>query len=249
MAKVLTVLSVYVGVSMAVIAEAQMGERTGRAFISVNGGYQTGDRNFEARVSFPLYDEVADFTVRHSFGAGGLFDVSGGVHVWRGLGVALGFTWFEAGGAIDVTGTVPHPLVFDRPRNLSFQRADFEHRQIAVHFQAVYVVPATDRFELSIFGGPSVFRLQQGLVTLIDTAEVGDPFGTVNVRRVTTQSVTETGLGGNAGADVTYLLTEQLGVGVFVRFAGGSVELPTTGGTLAVDVGGLQIGGGLRLRF
>jgi len=52
----------------------------------------------------------------------------------------------------------------------------------------------------------------------------------------------------NAGIDITYLVTEQLGGGLFVRWAGGSVDIPATGGTQSIDVGGMQVGIGLRVR-
>jgi hypothetical protein len=46
--------------------------------------------------------------------------------------------------------------------------------------------------------------------------------------------------------DVAYTLTPRYGVGGYVRYAGGTVDLPSMAGA---HVGGAQAGGGIRLRF
>ena len=74
-------------------------------------------------------------------------------------------------------------------------------------------------------------------------------FDTVDVASVSTTTVSETGLGVHIGFDETFLLNDQLGVGGFFRFAGGSVDLPAGDTLVSVDVGGVQVGGGLRLFF
>jgi hypothetical protein len=49
---------------------------------------------------------------------------------------------------------------------------------------------------------------------------------------------------------VGYFFSRQVGVGFTVQVAGATVALPSTGGgTTEVKAGGLQAGGGLRLRF
>jgi hypothetical protein len=57
-------------------------------------------------------------------------------------------------------------------------------------------------------------------------------------------------VGVHAGADVSYFFLRRLGVGVTVQYAGTTIEMPSGGtGTLDVKAGGVQAGGGLRLRF
>jgi hypothetical protein len=46
--------------------------------------------------------------------------------------------------------------------------------------------------------------------------------------------------------DGNYLITPTFGLGVYLRYAGASVDLPSQSG---VKVGGFQAGGGLRIRF
>jgi hypothetical protein len=50
---------------------------------------------------------------------------------------------------------------------------------------------------------------------------------------------------------VGYFFTRQVGVGGSIQWAGTTIEAPASGGTGTFDIkaGGLQAGGGLRLRF
>ena len=244
-----TAFSTAVWILVAAGVEAQTREWTDIGLVSINFGYQTGDRSFRQGLSSPQFDEVAEYSIDHGSSAGPLVDVSGGVRMWRSLAAGFGFTSFKVSSTVDGTGTVPHPLFFDRPRNIAFRQSVGDHTQLGFHFQALYLIPLTDRVDVSIFGGPSVFRVEQDLVTAVGTTEANAPFDSVSVSDVETLGVTETGFGGHVGADVTYMFTERWGGGFFVRYAGGSVDVPVEGGTASLDVGGFQTGGGLRVRF
>ena len=76
----------------------------------------------------------------------------------------------------------------------------------------------------------------------------GVPNVTLNGSAPVVTSVNETGnaLGGNVGADLTTLLSSRYGVGVFVRYVAANLSLPSAS---SVKVGGIQAGGGFRLRF
>jgi hypothetical protein len=134
---------------------------------------------------------------------------------------------------------VPNPLVINKPVTLTASGSDFHRKEIGTHIMAVWVVPAGEKTDVTIFGGPSIFHLSQDVMT----ATV--PAGT---QSITTGSERQsgTGFGGNVGVNGNYYFTPRIGAGVFIRYAGGSVDLPAASGA---DVGGLQIGGGLRLRF
>lgn len=70
--------------------------------------------------------------------------------------------------------------------------------------------------------------------------------GTQNVTPTSTSESGTTGKAGNVGLDLSYLVTTNYGIGAFIRYAGGELNLPTAPN---LKVGGLQMGGGLRLRF
>ena len=238
-----------VGLCGAPAADAQVAEWTGTAFASINFASQVRDRSFSESLSATIYAETATYDIVHDGGGGGFFDVSGGVRVWRSLAAGLGVTQFSRRGGATVTGQVPHPLFFNRPRSATYARTDLEHKETGIHLQAVWVTPIQDRIHVSVFGGPSFFSVDQSHITGATSAEIAAPFNEVAISQVATGTVSESGVGGHVGVDVTYLVTEQLGGGIFVRWAGGSVDLPVSGGTQSLDVGGAQFGIGLRARF
>ena len=230
-------------------ADAQMRDWEDLAFVSINFGYQVGDRSFVEAFSAAIYGEVATYGVDHDSGGGGFFDISGGVRLWRNLAAGLGVTRFSTVSSATVSGSVPHPLFFDRPRTAVFPVSDLEHTQTGIHLQAVWVVPVIDRIDISVFGGPSFFSVDESIIMGATPAEVGAPFNIVEIIAAATSAVSERGVGGNVGVDVTYMVTEQLGGGIFARWAGASVDIPATGGSQSIDVGGGQFGIGLRARF
>lgn len=231
------------------VVEAQDREWTGNGFVNVNGGFQSGDERFSGALDGPLYDELAEYATDYSSGSGGLTDITAGVRVWRSLAAAFGVTIVNTTGTVDITGTVPHPLFFDSPRPTTLQQTDLAHRQVGFHFQAVYLIPVTDVIDVAVFGGPSVFRVEQDFITGVTLGPEIDPFDTVALASTSTQAAQGTGVGFNIGADVTYMFTEIVGAGGFFRYAAGSVEFATSTGFQSIDAGGAQVGGGVRLRF
>jgi hypothetical protein len=63
-------------------------------------------------------------------------------------------------------------------------------------------------------------------------------------------TVSDSQIGFNVGADLTYRFANNFGVGAMVRYARATAGLTLDDGSaLDVKVGGFQIGGGLRIRF
>jgi hypothetical protein len=69
--------------------------------------------------------------------------------------------------------------------------------------------------------------------------------GTQNVTPVVTKEK-KTAASALIGVDGTYMVTENFGAGVFMRYVGGKVDLPSVAD---LKVGGFQIGAGGRVRF
>jgi hypothetical protein len=111
------------------------------------------------------------------------------------------------------------------------------------------MLPITDKFDIVVSGGPSVFSLKQGVVTSPQITEVGAPYSSVNMT-VSQSTTTGSQIGFNLGADLTFRFANNFGVGAIIRYAAATVSLTTEGGDESdVKVGGFQFGGGLRIRF
>jgi len=217
-------------------ARAQSGER---AFLNFGVGAQPERHSVTASTSFPLYDETATVSAEQHISNGPLFEIGCGAHVTRSLAIGAAFSTFGRPGGGTLTASVPDPIFYNRPANLSRDASDLEHKERSIHVQALYFVPVNEKFDISLSAGPSFIHVSQDLIT----ASVDSGTGAV-----TPTPVTETGnaVGFNAGGQINYLFTSRYGVGLFVGYAGGSVDLPHATG---FKVGGFRTGLALQARF
>jgi hypothetical protein len=101
---------------------------------------------------------------------------------------------------------------------------------------------------VTLFGGPSFFQVEQDIVNDFEYSE-SYPFDTATFTRAVAASQSESAVGVNVGGDVAYFFSRQVGVGGTVQYSGATVEMTTPSGTADIKAGGLQVGGGIRLRF
>ena len=246
------VLIVLAGLGVPALARAQSGAGAVvpfRGFVSVDGLFQATSNDFDTAVTFRANAEDGEFTTDYTLRNGPAFDVSGGAMVWRQLGVGVGVSRFSRDTPARLTAEVPHPFFFNRPREVSGGVGGLKREELAFHVQARGVFPLSPRLQLAVFGGPSFFKVKQGVVTAFDYDETY-PYDTATFRSATTDEVDESVIGFHAGADVSYFFTQNVGVGGILRYAGASVDITAPDGdTVDVSVGGLQVGAGLRLRF
>ena len=222
-------------------AYAQM-KWTDKGFANINIGGQSGSHSVETTTTFVVYDEDAHITTTQKTGGGFLFDMNGGYKVWSNLVAAVGYTFMSDSTDGAVTASIPDPAVFDRPRTVNATADNLKHTENALNFMGVWMVPVTDKVDVGISFGPTVFFVKQELP---DEIQFTEPAPTVT--GLTKKSVSKTTGGINLGVDVTYLLTKKMGVGGILRYTWGSVDLE--GASDKLTVGGFQIGVGARYRF
>ena len=243
-------------VAVPVLAEAQAPAPAGagasipfRGFISVDGLFQATSNDFDTAVTFRANAEDGQYTTDYTVKSGPAFDVSGGAIVWRQLGVGVGVSRFSRDTPAQLSADVPHPFFFNRPREVSGEVGGLKREELAFHVQARGVFPLRPGLQLAVFGGPSYFKVKQGVVTDFAYDETY-PYDVATFRSATSEEVDESVVGFHAGADVSYFFAQNVGVGGIVRYAGASVDITMPDGDrVDVAVGGLQAGAGLRLRF
>ena len=109
--------------------------------------------------------------------------------------------------------------------------------------------PVGTRFQVMVFGGPSFFQVKQGVATDFTYTD-SYPYDEAQFGNATTTNASVSKVGFNAGGDLAFFFTRNVGVGATMQFSGTSVKLPgALGSTQEVKVGGGQAGVGLRLRF
>ena len=240
-------------------AHAQAAASDGsRFFFNVSMGGQSKEQTFTDSSTFDIYGEKGAVAAAHSIGGGTLFDIGVAARVWKSLAVGIAYSTLTNKNDATVSVRVPHPVIFGQPRTASATAEDLEHSENVVHLQFLWTIPLTSKFDVTVSAGPSFFTVRQTLATVQAPQDIRDvpPFTTVTITSVRLTDVKDSPVGVNVGVDGTYMITNISGVGIgvggFVRYAGASLDLPTTAGmTRDTDLktGGPQGGLGLRLRF
>jgi hypothetical protein len=220
---------------------------TETGFIAVSGGGQTDARSVRTSGATPIFGESATWDSTVGVGAAGLFDITGGYRVWNNVAVALGYSRYSDTTSTVVNASIPDPLIFDMPRPASTTVSGLAHAENALHLSAAYVMPLTDRLATTVMAGPTFFFVRKDIIGDITLA--GE-----DLAGATTERLEETAVGGHITVDVRYRLLDDLGpirhvgVGLFLRYSGASIDAPSVGGG-GIDVGGFNYGAGVRIGF
>ena len=252
----------FIGMFVGAVCPATAQSSDARGFVLVNAGLQPSTTSFADNVVFAesggtysgsllshsAAQEEARFDGSYAVANGTLFDVTGGVRIWRNLGVGAGMTRYVLDVTTSVSAQVPHPFHFQRSRSIS-GTLPLTREETAVHLHILAVVPVSPSFTVTAFGGPTSFRLKQGLVNDVRFTHSYPYDGATYADAVTgTQSASKIGF--NVGADVAYYFTSNVGVGWLMRYSNGKIDLSSADGdAVRVESGGLHTAGGLRLRF
>ena len=223
---------------LAVPAHAQMAW-TDKGFAAIDFGGQFGAKTFDGQATFPLYDEDATVQTSQDGKSAPMFDIRGGYKVWRNLAVGVGFSWASRSQDAAINASIPDPADFDHPRPVSLTAAGLKHSESALHLSGTWMIPVTDKVDVGLVGGPTIFFLSKEMASPLTVTEPG-PAVTVDP---TEES--ETGFGFHLGVDLQYMLNKRYGVGGLARYTWGKAD--TTAGE--VTMGGFQLGGGVRVRF
>lgn len=235
---------------VATLLSAGRADAQWNGFVNINGAVQTDDRTVRHSLTEPLYGETATYDATMTSPGGTVLDAWAGVRVWGDVGIALGATVLNARATTAVSGSVPSPLFRNRHREAPAREwPGLKHQQVGVHLPFVYMLPVSERVHVAVSAGPSWFRLRHDALTAVFRSAEVAPYTAVELTDFTRVVEEGSGLGYNAALEVTYLLTRYFGAGLFLRYTGGSVEMPFDDGAQSVHVGGVQTGAGLRFRF
>jgi hypothetical protein len=219
-----------------------------RGAVYVNAGYQSGTSDVAATGAFTVNVEPASFVTRFPVKSGPAFEAGGEVRVWRLLSAGAGVSKFSHSGDAAITADIPHPFFFDQSRAIA-GTAPFERSETALHLRLVISSPAGRRLAGSAYAGPSFFSVKQTIATAVNYSEAY-PYDAATFTSASTTLASATKTGFHAGANVTYYVTKQFGIGGSVTYATASMDVAGANDTTVhVKAGGLIAGAGLRLRF
>jgi hypothetical protein len=220
-----------------------------KARINIDVGAQPSSSTFSGTTNPPFYMETATLTTNYAVPGGQFFDGGVIIRVSGGFGVGVAASGFIRHDPASISGTIPHPLLLNHPRPITGTSSSLEHDEIVGYIDAAYVLTVS-RLDLAVSAGPAFFTVNQDLVSNVTVTE-NPPYSTVGFAGAVVTRAGATALGFNAGIDVGIKLSKYAGIGGILRYSKASVTFPLENSAAGVhtDVGGAQVGGGLRLYF
>jgi len=227
-----------------------------RMVVTVDVPFQLLDNDFSESLSFPdalRRTENVTFFAGYEAVRGPLIDVGAGIRVTGHFGVGATASWFtrSASGSFDLK--IPTPLVANQPLALAGSTTGLTRNEVGVHIQALYALPLGHEAIVTLGGGPTIFTARQELIRSVEF----DTLPGFTMLRLNDTLVTEvdtTAIGFNVSANVIWPLGSHFGVGAVTRYARATVTVDPGAETsvaraVTMQLGGLHIGGGIRLLF
>lgn len=213
---------------------------TEKLYLNANVGEQFASRTLKSSAASNIYDETATLFATQPVNRGAVIDVGAGYRVWRDLYAGVVVSSFKTQADATYSASVPHPLFFNRPKTTTGAATGLSHSELAVNPNVTWAMTLTDKMDVAFSLGASIIKVKQDLISGFSVK--------TGTQEITVNSGEESGTakGPYAAVDFIYNLKARYGVGGFVRYAGGNVNLPSAPD---LNVGGVQAGGGIRLRF
>ncbi|HSL21886.1 MAG TPA: hypothetical protein VK886_10155 [Vicinamibacterales bacterium] len=226
----------------------------GRFLIGANAVMQTTSSTFEDDFTYAhpytvnIPGEEASVQSRYEVPTGVLFDGGAAVRLIGNLGAGVAASISSRTGDLAITARIPHPLLIASHRAVEGTVAA-RHEEVAVHVNAVYVVPASARLHFALSGGPTYFRVEQRLAKTVSVSEAY-PYDTATFSNAQLEPERESGWGFNAAVDLAWMFRPHFGVGGLLRYSRATLTLSPTGRQPRdIEVGGLNAGAGARISF
>lgn len=201
-----------------------------------------------------VFDEyVEQTTIRTGYETESSFgpELAVQVNVYQDFGVLASYSRSsrDVSGSVDVSR--PHPLHFDRHRTASGDLTGYGYSESAIHLDLAYGRGA-GHLDWSLFGGVTLFRVEADLLgrpTFDDTYPY-DELAIVSTPATTTDA-SPTGFNVGGRIDYRFGRSGRFGVGVQILYSAATAELQANADAqvMRLDVGGLEIGAGVRLYF
>lgn len=195
-----------------------------------------------------VYQENASYSVNYDVEKGRSLGVGLGYKFSDKVGIELGFD-LGSRNLVAVNGaSIPHPLYFNSPREAgSTDRHSIQEN--AFSLDLVYSIPFS-KLGLDLYAGPTYFIASAELTSAIAFAESSYPYNSVSISAQTEILRTDV-IGFNAGLSLNLYLIKNIAVLITARYLWAKADFQPSSGIppLNLALGGLRLGGGLKLVF
>jgi hypothetical protein len=218
-----------------------------RLTISVNQSYHVNREPTTSSFPFSAYRENSEANTTYLMSEGfKTLDISAGVRLWGALGIGIAYSRLDTTSTGDLNAPVPHPTLFNAYRPMTGFVDGLRREERAIHLE-IRAVGGNRRFEAAAFAGPSRFDLRQ---TVVNNFFFQDLVSRVTfVRAETVEARTDSAIGFHVGGDAAVMIVPYVGFGGFVRYSHAASEFDAARSRVSITAGGVQGGGGLRIRF
>lgn len=238
-----------IGAIAGVTPAAAQSASNARVEISANVGVQTGASTFTASNTLTSNGgETETITVDYDVASALGFSAGAAVRLLPRLWVGAQYAMAEMKPSASITAVIPHPILFNASRTVEGSVDDVAHKEQNVHVALMYALPV-QAVDVKVMGGPTFFSVKQDFVSGVAISETY-PFDTATFTSATTKQLSERAVGFNAGVDISRLISSNVGIGALIRYSRADVKFDDPDiGQQTVKAGGLEVAGGLRLRF
>lgn len=220
-----------------------------RVYVSADGTWRAVYDPFQEHITYLEFAETTKLTADYTVKRKPTYSVGGSVRVWRAIAVGVSVTAVQSATHAEIDADVPHPFFFDQPRHISGTADSTARRERAINLEARAIVPIRSRFDVTLFGGPSRWHVEQELLEGVDYTQQY-PYDTAQFAGARTSLRSVDAWGYNGGIDFAVYLTPRIGVGGLIEISTAKLPLTITGGeSFDANVGGLRSGIGFRARF
>ncbi len=231
-------------------ARAQLSSWDDRGFLNLSGAGSSGStKDFATSFnSFSIYQETATASATQTVkSGGGFFDITLGARVWNNIGIGFNY-WKGSSKSVDapVTASIPDPIFFDKPRAIATSITGLQYAETWVAVPFIFTIPATDKVDVMVFGGPALVSADLDVPNSTSFSMTVPEASSGPQLNFTKTSFSKKTWGYQFGVDGRYMITKVIGAGAFLRVTKATSNFNNT---VSMDAGGVQVGGGLRVRF
>jgi opacity protein-like surface antigen len=243
-------LSLFGLLCVAGAAEArQANARPAKFTLQLDGAFRATSTTFDDSATPTINAEPARIDVAYGVPRAAGFSIGGSARAWKRLSIGAGFERLRQAPSADITASLPHPFAFSRHREIQGTASALGRSESAVSLHARYDVPMRSRVGVALFAGPTWISVNQQIVDAVNYDDAY-PYDTAAYRSASLRSTDSRAVGLSLGADVSYFVSRQIGLGFGAKYSRASAEFNSLGGTpITFDLGGLSFTGGLRVRF
>jgi hypothetical protein len=234
--------------ALAVVLITAASAGAGEVRVFLNGLYNVSPVDYSSSRTFTEFTEQGSLAVSYKAKAGP--GVEGGFQYGftRRLGAAVSFARVARDATATYSASLPHPLYLDRDRQAEGEASGLASSETAIHVDLV-IRGGSGSLRYGAFAGPSFFQVKADVLDRVQY-EHTYPYDTVRVTGTPVLEADDSPIGFNVGVSADYMLGSRAAVGAQARFSRASAKLAAgESGQVKVDVGGLDVGVGLRIYF